>query len=214
MSLKEPKPEPLIFPRGVRFPREEEIPGDAKEVLNRVAEARITTGYTVAKTKGKQFDTYIEANVHAQNVFEVFRQLAFALIPDIAAPLVGLKEEGPVFGPHTDRSWAVGVFEPYIELLQNDGFIEFGVIHQSDFAFEEIFVASPKYFKIWTNNGPAAERVLTAVGIPKCELLEFIDEYPMVSLSIGDDGNAAWAGPFASIQDAFSKLPKPIVGDQ
>lgn len=204
-------PEPLIFPRGVRFPQKDEIPGDSSEVLERVSRAKITTGYTIQKADGQPYETYIEANVHATNVFDVFRKLGFALMPDVAAPIIGIKEDEPVFGPYTDRAWAIRVFEPHIDLLQNDGFLEFGLIHQSDSDFEEIFVASSKYFKIWTNNGGVAEDILQSAGIPKCEALEFIDEYPMVSLSIGDDGNAAWSGPFYAIQDDFSKLAQPII---
>jgi len=188
---KLPKPEPLIFPRGVRFPQREDIPGDPYDVLERVSGARITTGYTLQIADGQPYGTYIEANIHAPAVFDVFRKLAFALMPDVTAPLIGIKEDEPVFGPYTDRAWAVGVFEPHIDLLQNDGFLEFGLIHQSDGDFEEIFVASSKYFKIWTNRGDVAEDILQSAGIPKCETLEFIDEYPMVSLSIGDNGNAA-----------------------
>ena len=203
------KPEPLEFPRGVRFPLESEIPGTQSDVLAKISKARITTGYVVHKADGELFDAYIEANIHASNVFDVFRKLAFALLPDVCAPLVGIKEDEPVFGPYTDRAWALAVFEPYIESLQHDGFLEFGLIHQSEAAFEEIFVASSKYFKIWTNYLDAAQTVLHSAGIPECNELEFIDEYPMVSLSVDDAGNAAWAGPFYAIQDEFSKLPQP-----
>lgn len=205
-----PTLEPLIFPRGVRFPQKDEIPGDPSEVLERVSRAKITTGYTLQAADGQPYKTYIEANVHAPNVFDVFRKLAFALLPDVAAPLIGIKEDQPVFGPYTDRAWALGVFEPYVDVLQNDGFLEFGLIHQSEFGFEEIFVTSTKYLKIWTNAGSAAEAILNSAGIPKCESLEFIDEYPMVSLSVGDDGNAAWARPFHAIQDEFLRLPQPF----
>ena len=203
------KPEPLVFPRGVRFPRKSEIPGNPGELLKRVGGARITTGYQLQKAEGKLFDTYIEANIHAPNVFDVFRKLCYELMPDVAAPIIGLKDEEPVFGPYTYRALALALFEPHIDLLQNDGFLEFGLIHQSTLAFEEVFVASPKYFKIWTNNGGAAEEVLQSFGIPECINLEFIDQYPMVSLSVGDHGNAAWTSPFYSIQDEFANLPKP-----
>lgn len=135
-------------------------------------------------------------------------------MPEFAAPIVGIKEDDPVFGPYTYRAFALGVFEPYIDLLQNDGFLEFGLIHQSDLAFEEIFVSSSKYFKIWTKNARAAEEVLQSFAIPRCEILQFIDEYPMVSLSVGDDGNAAWANPFYAIQDEFAKLPEPELLDR
>lgn len=169
------------------------------------------TGYTRQDTEGQPFATYIEANVHAPNVFAVFRELVWALIPDVAAPMVGIKEDEPEFGPYTDRTWAVGIFEPHIDLLQNDGFLEFGVLHQSDFAFEEIFVTSSKFFKIWTNHGAKAEEVLQNAGIPRCKTLQFIDEFPMVSLSLDDNGNAAWAGPFYAIKEEFSKLPQPTI---
>ena len=195
----------------MRFPRKDEIPGDASEALSRIARARLTTGYILSEVKDQPYNTYIEANVHAPNIFEIFKALAFALMPDVAAPLIGLKDEDPVLGPYTDRVWALSVFEPYADLLQNDGFIEFGVLHQSDLAFEEIFVASPKYFKIWTNNGKAAEEILQSSRIPKCETIEFIDQYPMVSSSIDGRGNAAWTGPFHAIQDEFPKLPQPTV---
>jgi hypothetical protein len=206
-----PKSEPLIFPRGVRFPRKNEIPGDPTEVLERVSRARIMTGYKLQKTEGKPFDTYIEANVHASSVFDVFRKLSFALMPDVAAPLIGIKEDEPVFGPYTDLALALAMFEPYIDLLQNDGFLEFGLVHQSKLAFEEIFVASSKYFKIWTNNSGAAQEVLQKSGIPESEALEFIDEYPMVSLSVDRKRNAAWGDPYYSIQNEFAKLPKAKV---
>lgn len=200
------KAEPLVFPRGVRFPRNDEMPGDASEVLSRIAKAHITTGYTVTKVEGKLYNTYIEANVHAPNVFEVFQQLVFALMPNIAAPIIGIKEDEPVFGPYIDRALAVGIFQPHTDLLQNDGFLEFGILHQSEFAFEEVFVASPKYFKIWTNYGSRVEEVLQSNSIPKCEELEFIDEYPMVSLSLSEDDSAAWPRPYYAIQEEFSRF--------
>ncbi len=202
------KSEPLIFPRGVRFPLSDEIPGDANEVLSRIANAQITTGYIVTKVEGKLYNTYIEANVHAPNVFEVFKQLAFALMPNIAAPIVGIKEDEPIFGPYINTVLAVEVFQPHTDLLQNDGFLEFGIVHQSEFAFEEVFVTSPKYFSIWTNHCSRVEDVLQSNNIPKCEELEFIDEYPMVSLSLGDGDSVAWSSPFYAIQDEFSRLSK------
>lgn len=179
-------------------------------MLERISSANLTTGYTLVRTEDKPFGYYIEANVHAPDVFGIFRDLAFVLMPDAAAPLVGIKEDEPVFGPYTDRALAVAVFEPYADFLANDGFIEFGIIHQSKQAFEEIFIASPKYFKIWTNNPSGAEGVLQRAGIPRSEDLAFIDEYPMVSLSVDGKEQAAWAGPYSALQKEFDRLPPPV----
>ena len=137
-----------MFPRGIRFPRKNELPRDASDALKRIADARISTGYVLRTIDDGPFNSYIEANVHAPDIFELFRKLTYALMPDVAAPLIGIKEEEPVFGPYTYRALVLAVFEPYADLLQNDGFLEFGMIHQSKLAFEEVFVASPKYFKI------------------------------------------------------------------
>ena len=74
--------------------------------------------------------------------------------------------------------------------------------------FYNIFRIVSEYFKIWTNSGSGAEDVLNSVNIPRCDKLEFIDQYPMVSLSLNNNGNAEWPGPYYSIQDEFAKLPK------
>jgi len=208
-------PESLEFPHGVRFPRENELPGDTSEAMARIAAANVTTGYVIEEAIGQHFKTYIEANVHASKVFDTFRKLVVALLPEVASPLLGLKGEKPTFGPYTDREYAIAVFEPYIEPLQHDGFLEFGILHQSDFAFEEVFVTSPKYFKIWTNKGNIAESILQQAGIPKCETLEFIDNYFMVSESWNPDGTAAWPTVFYPLKEKIERLPEiPIIDDE
>ena len=204
-----PKTEPLIFAKGVRFARRNEMPKGREDALERISKANITTGYIQFDDIGKPFSSYFEANVHAPNIFLVFKDLALSLLPDIAAPLIGLKDEEPLFGPYTDLSSAIGIFEPHKDLLQNDGFLEFGITFQSEETIEEIFVQSPKYFKIWTNQPEVVASVFERAGIPRCETLEFIDEYPMVSKSINPRGEAAWPGVFDAVKTAFEKLPAP-----
>lgn len=206
-------PEPLEFPHGIRFPREDELPDDAKTEMARIEAANVTTGYLVGAAIGQHFKTYIEANVHASKVFDTFRKLVVALLPEVASPLIGLKGEKPAFGPYTDREYALAVFEPYLEPLQHDGFLEFGILHQSDFAFEEVFVTSEKYFKIWTNNGSVAEGILEQAGIPKCETLEFIDNYFLVSESLTPDGTAAWPNAFYPLKAEIERLTEISIID-
>lgn len=205
-----PKPEPLIFPRGVRFPTKNEVPKGNEEALESISKANITTGYIRNDDGGENFSAYFEANVHAPNIFSVFQDLARSLLPNTAAPLIGLKEEETIFGPYTDFDSAIAVFEPHRDLLQNDGFLEFGITFQYEGKIEEIFVESSKYFKIWTNQPDLVVNIFENVGIPKCETLEFIDEYPMVSESFDKKGNAAWPGVFESIMAAFEKLPASL----
>jgi len=208
--MEAPKPEPLIFPRGVRFPRKNELPPGNEESLARIATANITTGYVRNDEGGKTFSSYFEANVHAHNVFSVFKELARSVLPKIAAPLIGIKEDEPTFGPYTDKQLAIKVLESHKELLQHDGFLEFGVTFQLAGKVEEIFIASAKYFKIWTNQPELVARIFETAGIPECRKLEFIDEYPMVSLSIDKKGNAAWQGVYETVVIAFANLPIAI----
>jgi hypothetical protein len=73
-------PERLVFPRGVRFPRPDEIPGGGPpDVLMPLAAAHITTGYVAARPEHPGYTAYIEANVHADRVWQVVRALAAAL---------------------------------------------------------------------------------------------------------------------------------------
>lgn len=179
-------------------------------MLRRITQAHITTGYIRDDVGGKTFGSYFEANVHAPNIFAVFNSLAQGLLPEIAAPIVGIKDEEPTLGPYTYLESAISVFEPHIELLQNDGFLEFGVTFQDEGKVEEIFVKSSKYFQIWTSQPEIVVRVFEEHNIPLCESLEFIDEYPMVSISLDANGNAAWPGVLGAIKDAFDDLPEPV----
>src|SRR5262249_9853247 len=151
------------------------------EVLSRLANARITTGYLLHPHTEGGFTAFLEANVHADRVWEVFQALARALLPEVSAPIVGVKEEDPILGPYTDRDAALAAFEPYAESLQHDGLLEFGAIFQLRGRTEEVFVPAAKYLKIWTNEPRVAMTVLERHGIPRVESLEFIDQYPRVS---------------------------------
>jgi hypothetical protein len=202
-------PEPLAFPRGVRFPRPDEIPaGSPPDALARLMGARITTGYMVARPDGEGFTAFIEANIHADHVWRVVRALAEALLPEVAAPLVGIKDDETVLGPYTDRTAALAVFEPYVDALQHDGFLEFGVMFQYRGRTEEVFVRSVKYLQIWTSQPARACAVLEAHGIPPVPDLQFIDNFPRVSESlVREDGNAGWPDVLERLRAAFGELP-------
>jgi hypothetical protein len=206
--LTEPRPEPLIFPDGVRFPRDEEYPSGQEAARERVARANVTTGYHVGDQLRDSFNAYFEANVHAPQIFTTFRDLVLAIMPDVAAPIVGYKDEEPIFGPYTGRDAAIAVFEPFVHQLQHDGFLEFGVMFQSEGRTEEVFVKSSKYLQVWTNEPQAVRTVFARHGIPEVPGLEFIDEYPMVSQSLlTEGGNAAAPVVLAGLQEAFARLP-------
>lgn len=201
------RPEPLVFPLGVRFPQADEYPPGYEAARERVARANVTTGY-ILRGGGESFTAYFEANVHAPRLFGAFRDLALAILPEVAAPIVGVKDDETVLGPYTDRGAALAVFEPHVHHLQHDGFIEFGVMFQHSSRTEEVFVRSSKYLRIWTNDPAAVRAVFARHAVPEVPALEFIDEYPMVSESLlTEEGNATWPTVVEQIREAFARLP-------
>ncbi|MBA3352640.1 MAG: hypothetical protein H0U23_09490 [Blastocatellia bacterium] len=186
------------------------MPNGSEELIERIASANVTTGYIRNDDGGDKYSSYLEANVHVDEVFAVFKQLALSLMPDIAAPIIGLKDEEPTFGPYTSREAALEVLEQHSELLANDGFLEFGITYQHSGRVEEIFVKSSKYLQIWTNQPDSAANVFYEAGIPAVATLEFIDEYPMVSKSINRRGDAASPAVLEAVKSAFETLPVAV----
>ena len=208
--MPEPQPEPLIFPSGVRFPRDDEFPAGYEEERTRLASAKITTGWVQKTSGGKGYGAYFEVNVHAPRLWSLVRDIAVAILPAAAAPIVGIKDDQPTLGPYTTREAAIAVFEPFVESLQHDGFLEFGLIFQRAGETEEVFVASAKYLKIWTSRPVIVQDTLRAHGIPHVPDLQFIDEYPRVSESLRtSEGNAQWPDTLEGLQSAFAALPPP-----
>jgi hypothetical protein len=208
LSRSRVKAEPLIFPDGVRFAREDEIPAGSRAGWDRIAHARITTGYTHREHTGATFRAFFEANVHAPQLWLAFRALAEALLPEFAAPIVGMKDEEPVLIPPTTLPAALAVLEPHRRYLQHDGFLEFGVVSHVADVTEEVFVKSAKYLQVWTNQPDRAAATFADLGLPHVPNLEFLDGYPRVSRSLlNEAGNAEWPDVVEQLRTAFHLLP-------
>ena len=116
--IKQPIIEPLRFPRGVRLAAEADLPRrkDKSDELARISSANITTGFVSTTRADPGFSTYIEANVHADEVWSVFETLALRLLPDVSAPLVGWKDDEATLGPAIETLLSLGI--PSVEKLQ------------------------------------------------------------------------------------------------
>lgn len=178
---------------------------DKLNALARIKSANITTGFVLAATTDPGFSAYIEANVHADEVWAVFETLASRLLPDVSAPLVGWKDDEPTFGPYTDKATALAVFRPRAQSLQHDGFIGFGLMFQQDGKTEEVMVKASKDLRIWTNSPVIATNTLLSLGIPAVEKLQFIDEYPRVTERLVGDPSSEKT--ISAIINAFHSLP-------
>jgi hypothetical protein len=204
---KQPIIEALRFPRGVRLAAEADLPrsGDKLDELARISSANITTGFVLATSIDPGFSTYIEANVHADEVWSVFEALASHLLPDVSAPLVGWKDVEATLGLYTDKDAALAVLRAHAESLQHDGFIEFGLMFQQGGKTEEVMVKGSKDLRIWTNSPAVAMETLSSLGIPSVEKLQFIDEYPRVTERLVGDPSSQET--ISAIVGAFQSLP-------
>jgi len=206
--MRDLRPEPLIFPQGVRFCRPDELPKGLEGEESRIAEARLTTGYVVWDSEKDAFRAQFGANVHAPEIWDVFQDLVRALLPEIAAPIVGVKDDDPILGPYTDRDRALAAFAPFADSLQHDGLLEFGMIFQHRGRTEEVFVKAAKYLQIWTNEPELARAVLERHGIPEVPDLKFIHQYPRVSQTLSFGEIAGWSTVISLLQAAFDALPR------
>ena len=131
-----------------------------------------------------------------------------ALLPAVAAPIVGVKGEDPILGPYTTTAAALAALKPHARHLQHDGFLEFGLIYQVSGVTEEVFVRSVKYVQVWTNQPDRAAESFARLGLPEMPDLQFIDQFPRVSESLQTaDGNAEWPDVVEQLRAAFDELP-------
>lgn len=203
-------PEPLLFPRGVRFPRPDEFPPGADADMDRVRQAQLTTGYRLHPNAAGAFSAYIDANAHAINLYPLFHDLVFRLLPRSAALIIGRKDEAPHLGPYTIRAAALRLLEPHIQALQHDGLLAFGMIAQHDGRVEQVFVQPSKHLQVWTNQPDAAREVLAHHRIPEVAELQFLEQFPLVSEPLlTDDGRASWPLVLEQVRAGFGQLPKP-----
>jgi hypothetical protein len=207
------KAEPLEFPRGVRYPTVDEIPGASpSDAAARIVDAQttpVTTGYVrIDRQDATGYSAVVEANVQPSDLWMVFQSLVKALLPDVAAPIVGAIDEEPLLGTYTSRDAALAVLAPYADALVHDGFLEFGCMFQLRGVTEEIFVPAAKFIRIWTNTPERAEAVLEAAGIPSVHNLRFIDEFPLVreAQPFGEQ-TSGWFAVLDELRAAFSALP-------
>jgi hypothetical protein len=179
--------------------------------MQRAASVTFTTGYVEHAKSGESYTAFFEVNAHASRVWRLVCDLAAAILPSEAAPILGVKgDDAPILAPYTLRGIALAVLEPYVDYLQHDGFLEFGLIHQRQGRTEEVFVKSAKYLQVWTNHPNRVRAVLASSGVPQMPDLAFIDEYPLVRETLPrPDGQAGWAWVVDELRYAFAGMPAP-----
>jgi hypothetical protein len=100
----------LRFPRGVRLAGGGDLPGnDRREKLARIKSAKINAGFVSMARTDTHYSAYLEANVHADEVWAVFEALASRFLQhDELALSVILRRDA-----QTGNAWAgiVAIFD-------------------------------------------------------------------------------------------------------
>jgi hypothetical protein len=176
----------LIFPDGVSLATRADIPGPREareETWERLAQARINAGFVLRDSDDDRFRYYAEANIHAPDIWRAFILFSSALLQSSGSLLFDFKDDEPVsLGDGAIRQ-IITALEPHAYQLSHDGFVQFGIVSQTEETLSEVFVAPTKHFKIWFDDETAFRATALELGLEQAERLEFIDEYPRVTRS-------------------------------
>jgi hypothetical protein len=180
----------LEFPEGVRLAQLDEIPGPEQarsDAWSKIQNADIRPGYVITQSDDPRFRFYVEANVDASEIWDVFRDLSQSLLGKTATLLIGEVDEEPFPVATASVEHALRVVQPHRYQLANDGFLQFGLLNQEGNEIREVFVAPTKHFKLWLTDTRTLRSVMREHGIPEVDALQFIDEFPRTTLRLRSD---------------------------
>jgi hypothetical protein len=198
----------LIFPDGVRLVEWDEIPGpnDARaEVWKRVQKANIEQGFVLKSSDDERYPFYAELNVDAPRIWTVFDSLCRALFRSEVSLVLGAKDAEPQIIGYADISSVLSALGHYKYQLANDGFLHFGIVSEKDGLIHEVFLAEAKCFKVWLDDEDHFRSLMKAHAIPENSELEFLDEYPRVTIRL-----PASKGAVYDLEELASRLKDEI----
>lgn len=177
------------LPYGIRIPREDEYhTTDESMAMNESRNrANIGEGYKTMSVSGQKYTHYMLINADADKLWDVFVRLSKKLFSDKAYAIFGMKDEKPELSRHLPISRVLSVFEQYSYELSNDGYLQFGIASANEVSFNEVFVSSFKYLKIWTNKVDEVIQILHENHIYELEDLSTIDQFAVVSEALRPD---------------------------
>jgi len=201
-------PSTLVFPDGVRLCEREEIPGPETrraEIWERVQQANISQGYKLQSTEDERYLFYAELNVDAPKIWAVFQDLCRALMKSDVTLLFGGIDLEPTEVGHANIFSVIGALSHYQYQLTHDGFLQFGILSEREGLISEVFVEPAKNFKVWLNDVSEFRRMMEVHGITETNELEFLDEYPRVTVRLPPEKEA-----FYDLDEMASRLKYEI----
>ena len=173
----------LETPPTIRLPRPDELPNNP-EIFERLKErenANIVEGYKFSEntTHDLPFKFYVEINIDNSQLWNLFKVLANQL-PDNVCCIYNLYKEEAILSIYKDKNTILKQLDNYKTELTQDCNLEFGLVFQTDYKLEEVFVSDSKYLKFWGNNEIAFRQIMNDFRLIEISDLNFIDEFPKV----------------------------------
>ncbi|MBL4931912.1 hypothetical protein [Clostridium paridis] len=199
------------LPLGIRIPRYDEYPkGYVVEEVNKKRDsANIVQGYKLVEVSDKKFTHFTEINIDIDKLWSLFISLSDSIIGDKAYGLIGFKGEKPTLSKISDKKNIIELFSKYQFELSNDGFSEFGIAYYDDNTLNEIYITTFKYVQVWTTDKDSLVKALRKAGLKEKKILNFIDEFPVVSEAISPDeveGILSYTQILSEIKEEFEKF--------
>jgi hypothetical protein len=196
----------LIFPQGIRLAGSEDLLNfpNALDILNEVNAARIEAGYTLFYADEQIAYNYAEINIDSQHAWALFCSLCEKLLPtEVQLIIGGIDDEEELFiGRYSTTLNLLELLEQYKFYLVNDCHIQFGFVNLLSGDVFEVFIATTKHFKVWTDKVNILKDIMKDYNLPQVNDLQFIDEFPRITIDL------EYSGDFYEYQDLIDHLIK------
>jgi hypothetical protein len=180
----------LKLPKTLRLARLDEAPKNESilESIKASENNNIVEGYRLKNNPnlGYPYKFFAEINVDNDRLWSLFSKMMLSM-PDYISLITSRKDDeisDAVYGDYQDKYELYNKIEKYERELTLDGFLQFGVIHQTKDYLEEIFVHNAKYIQYWGMDMDRFKRVMKDYSLYEVDNLEFIDSYPMVTKAL------------------------------
>lgn len=173
----------LETPPTLRTPNFDEVPKtkDLIEAITKSQSAKIVEGFVFQLNDKKElpFKFYAEININNSRLWELFKTLTIHL-PDEISLIFNHADNDAIFGTYQDKYTVINKLSNFTTELSQDCFLEYGVIHQTDYFLEEVFVDCTKYIKYWGMDEAWFKMTMKDFHLIEIPDLNFMDEFPKV----------------------------------
>lgn len=165
-------------------PKQEDIIAKIKASENN----NIIEGYRIEENSNTNYPYifFAEINIDNDKLWALFNTMLLSM-PDEISLITGHKDDmvdEVHYSNYQDKYTLYNKIEKYEKELTKDGFLQFGIIHQTDNYLEEVFVHSAKYIQYWGMDNNRFVDLMHKFSLYEVDNLEFIDSYPMVTTAL------------------------------